>query len=357
MIKRLRILIADDSGVYRRILARAVREAAVVSGAAAHMEDVELMAAENGVEALKKLAVQSVDLCLLDLHMPVMDGMEALRYIRRTYINLPVIMISSLSPASARMTIQALGLGAVDFICKPEGSDFEQNMVSIRRLLSNLFVHILPSVSMQNGAATGQTASGKISRWAPDVLLIASSTGGPAALNRVIPSLQVTLPVLVVQHMPAGFTTMFAQSLNDKSQLAVAEGKENELVEPGRVLIAPGGYHMTVQKLPGRRIIQLKKTEPVCGVRPSADVLFTSAAQAYEGRRVLVVVLTGMGHDGTAGVEELKRHTDCRCLTQSEKTCVVYGMPRSVAEAGLSDETWDIDSIAGRIGQLVGPAA
>lgn len=348
MNDHLRILVADDSVVYRRILARAVQTA---------VGEAEILPAENGVQVLRLLAAGRVDACLLDIHMPVMDGLETLRHIREKYARLPVILISGSSRDSAQITVQALGLGALDFIRKPEGMDFDRNMAFISRHLAGLMGQILPG--RPSAAAAGAPAQAlPAGRWLPDVVLVASSTGGPAALEKVIPRLGADFPrpVLVVQHMPAGFTSMFAQSMDGKSPLAVSEARENDGVVSGRVLIAPGGLHMTVRETAGRRMIRLEKTEPVCGVRPSADVLFRSAAQAYAGRRVLAVVLTGMGRDGTDGVAALKRQTDCRCLTQSESSCVVYGMPRSVVEAGLSDETWDIDSMAARIIRLTEPA-
>lgn len=350
MNERPRIIVADDSAVYRRILARAATAAA---------GEAEILPAENGAQVLELLAARRVDVCLLDLHMPVMDGLETLRHIRREHPGVPVVLISGSAAGSARLTVQALELGALDFIRKPEGADFNRNMDDIRAHLAGLFGQVLPGRRAPAGNPAQAPARRLTGPWVPDVVLIAASTGGPSALETVVPRLPADFPrpVLVVQHMPAGFTAMFAGSLSQKSWLPVAEAQQNDEIRPGRVLIAPGGLHMTIHgRAPGRRIVRMEKTEPVCGVRPSADVLFRSAAQAYQGGRVLAVVLTGMGRDGTDGVAELKRLTDCRCLTQSEETCVVYGMPRSIAEAGLSDEVWDIDIMAARICRMTGAA-
>lgn len=350
MSERPRIIVADDSAVYRRILARAAVAAA---------GEGEILPAENGVQVLELLAAGRVDACLLDLHMPVMDGLETLRHIRKEYAGVPVVLISGSAASSARLTMQALELGALDFIQKPEGADFDRNMAKIREHLAGLFGQILPGRSGAAKKPARPPAPAPAGLWVPDVVLIASSTGGPSALEAVVPQLPADFPrpVLVVQHMPAGFTAMFAGSLGRKSRISVAEARQDDTIRPGRVLIAPGGLHMTVHGgAHGPHTVRMEKTEPVCGVRPSADVLFRSVAQTYPGRRVLAVVLTGMGRDGTDGVAELKRRTDCRCLTQSEKTCVVYGMPRSVAESGLSDEVWDIDTMAARIRRLTEPA-
>lgn len=348
MNNRLRILVADDSAVYRRIFSLAARQAA---------GDAEIVLAENGGQVLELLAERPVDICLLDVCMPVMDGLETLRHIREKYARMPVILVSGSSPDSVRLTLQALGLGAVDFIPKPQGADFDHNLESIRRHLEQLFAGVRPDTPTVAEKRAPAPAVRSSTPWVPDVVLIAASTGGPAALDKVIPRLHGDLPrpVLVVQHMPSGFTAMLAQTLNSKSALPVTEAREGDEAVPGHVLIAPGGYHMTVRPGNRRPVIHLTRSEPVCGVRPSADVLFASAAESYAGRKVLTVVLTGMGRDGTDGVARLKRSADCRCLIQSRETCVVFGMPGSVQEAGLCDEVYGIDAVAARIEQLVQP--
>lgn len=344
-MSRLSVLIVDDSGLYRRILSEAVTNAAA---------DSEVLLAENGLQALEILAAKRADACLLDVNMPVMDGLETLKRVKLSHPQLPVIMVSGDSKDGPALTVQALRLGALDFITKPLDQDFEANMLLMSSHLKALFDHI----RRQGGRRAPQSPARAGRRGAPagtrpaDLVVIASSTGGPVALEKVVPKLDAGFPkpILVVQHMPPDFTKAFSESLDRKSRIAVREAKEGDGIVPGRVLIAPGGYHMKVKRISAsEQRIRLEKSEPVCGVRPSADVLFASAASAYENMNVLAVVLTGMGKDGTDGVAALKEKTSCRCITQSERSCVVYGMPWSVCESGLSDGVFDIEEIAEQI--------
>ena len=345
----LRILIVDDSGVYRRILSKAVENA---------LEDAEIIAVEDGLKALEILSKKCVDACLLDVNMPVLNGIETLKRIKTKYSQLPVIMVSGDSKDGAKLTVQALGLGALDFIVKPLDKDFDANMEIISRHLKELFNQIKKSSPSEICKKINKVIQSNKSTGIKniDLVVIASSTGGPSALEKVIPKLSGDFPkpVLIVQHMPPEFTKVFSESLNKKSKIEVAEAKDGDLIVPGKVFIAPGGFHMKAEKISAvKRIVKLDQSEFVCGVRPSADVLFASAAQAYEKMNVLAVVLTGMGKDGTAGVAALKGKTNCHCITQSEATCVVYGMPRSVSEIGLSDEVSDIDDMAEKIEMIV----
>lgn len=341
-----RVLIVDDSGIYRRILAEAVEKAEA---------QAKITQAGNGLTALETLAAEPADACLLDVNMPGLDGIETLKKIKERYPGLPVIMVSGDSKDGASLTVQALGLGALDFILKPLDRDFESNLLILSRHLSALFEQIRRPRSTVSSSGPGRAGVLRAARN-PDIVLIASSTGGPAALEKIIPRLgrDFPKPILVVQHMPPGFTKVFAESLNRKSRIEVAEAKDGDAVESGKVLIAPGGFHMKTEPVSGSgKAVRLEQSELVCGVRPSADVLFASAASCYETRNVLAVVLTGMGRDGAAGVAALKGKTGCHCITQSERTCVVYGMPRSICEAGLSDEVSDLEDIADRIEMTV----
>lgn len=344
-MSRLSVLIVDDSGLYRRILSEAVTDAAA---------DSEVLVAENGLKALEILTAKRADACLLDVNMPVMDGLETLKRVKMSHPQLPVIMVSGDSKDGPALTVQALRLGALDFITKPLDQDFETNMLLMSSHLKALFDHIRKRggrKAPQSPTKAGRCVGSAGFRPA-DLVLIASSTGGPVALEKVIPKLSADFPkpVLVVQHMPPDFTRAFSESLDRKSRISVREAKEGDGITPGRVLIAPGGYHIKMERVSAsERRIRLEKSEPVCGVRPSADVLFASAASAYEKMNVLAVVLTGMGKDGTDGVAALKEKTNCRCITQGEGSCVVYGMPRSICESGLSDEVFDIEEIAEQI--------
>jgi len=192
-------------------------------------------------------------------------------------------------------------------------------------------------------------------------VLIAASTGGPAALEQILSKLPAdySAPVLVVQHMPASFTRKMAESLSLKCRMPVAEAYDGEPVEAGKIMIAPGDMHMTVHKTAkeeGKRLVRLDTSPSYNGLRPSADVLFCSVATAYEGQSVLAVILTGMGSDGSIGVDELKRRAACRCIAQSKSTCAVYGMPRAAMAAGLVDEEAPPILLATRIIQLASRA-
>lgn len=188
-----------------------------------------------------------------------------------------------------------------------------------------------------------------------DLIVIAASTGGPDALESILTKLSGTLrqPILIVQHMPKKFTKIMANILNEKCQLRVAEAQQGDAIIAGQVLIAPGGQHMLVGLELGNKLIaELRDTPYLNGVRPSADVLFQSVAEICKGKNVLAAILTGMGRDGKNGVMEMKKECNCYCLVQSEGTCVVYGMPNSVVEAGLADEILDVEDIAERIQEL-----
>ncbi|HOP75527.1 MAG TPA: chemotaxis-specific protein-glutamate methyltransferase CheB [Bacillota bacterium] len=356
---KLRALIVDDSIVYRRILTAAVESTGVA---------VALQTASNGILALERLEQQAFDVILLDVNMPELDGIQTLRKIRAVYPDLAVIMVSSTGMENAEVTMQALEAGALDFIVKPLEEDYDRNLKILSDHLKVLFAQIRIRSYEKRGPTQPEKprpvvvpkleipkSPAKLN--GVDLVLIASSTGGPVAVEQIFSKLEpgFSKPILVVQHMPPDFTKVFAQNLDNKSVVKVIEGRRGDVVRAGQAIVAPGGYHMTVR--PGEHahhlVVELDQTPLVRGVRPAADVLFKSVANCFKGGRVLAVVLTGMGSDGTDGVAELKRRCQCYCITQSEASCVVYGMPRSVVEAGLSDETVDITMIASRIQEIV----
>ncbi|MZP29957.1 chemotaxis-specific protein-glutamate methyltransferase CheB [Heliobacterium undosum] len=408
LLEKLKVLIAEDTLVYRKILARAVES----TGLAA----VECTAS-NGLLAMERLQQHRIDVVLLDVHMPELDGLETLARISREHRELPVIMISGGGSDSAATTMKALSVGALDFIVKPAETDADKSMDRLRSQLQALFtqihmgkltsgkrdaapvrkaqpvndVHLRTSETQRSPAPVArppescaqppatppaqpaaQPAGQRKSAAAPeapggtqsskkramtgvDLVVIASSTGGPVALEKVLFPLPAAFskPILVVQHMPADFTRILAHTLGRKCALPVAEAGEGEVIAPGRILIAPGGTHMTVASQGKEKVVKLEKGPLVNGVRPAADVLFASLAKEWAGQRILAIILTGMGSDGMRGVTELKKRCDCYCLAQSEKTCVVYGMPRSVVEAGLADEVVDIADISARLTRIV----
>jgi two-component system chemotaxis response regulator CheB len=370
---RLRILIVDDTIVYRRILSDVVES----------LEDVMLVGtAPHGRLALAKLGQTPADLVLLDVEMPEMNGLEALREIRRNFPACSVVMISGANRSSAETTLRCLEMGALDFLHKPEGTDPEASRNELRDKLRPLLRHVQTRLNLHHGSGGRPPAdatepgrphveSRPVARpvvAAPrvaalpariDVVGIGVSTGGPNALAELIPRLPADFPVpiLLVQHMPPLFTASLAEHLDQKSKVKVREARDGEPVLPGSVYLAPGGKHMVVRRLPdgdggaSTPIVGLNENPPENSCRPSVDVLFRSLAAQYEGN-LLAVVMTGMGSDGCEGVRAMKRR-GCAVLTQSESSCVVYGMPLAVDEAGLSDEQVPLDRLAGRIVQWV----
>ena len=371
-----KVLIADDSALYRRILATAVALAA--PGAI-----IDLV--NDGVEVMEILSKNSYDLVLIDVNMPNKNGLETLSEIKPMYPNLPVVVISGVASKSAELTIEALELGALDFIPKPQSGSFDENMDHIVRPLKALMQQINDHSVRSNAISSRPTyrtgravrtqqplvpVSPRVSRTPTvvtnatpnissrkgdaesidgvDLVLIAASTGGPAALEKVVCRLSATFnkPILIVQHMPAGFTKALADKMNNRGSIRVTEAVSGSPLRPGQALLAPGGYHMVLDH---NNLIRLEQTDYVNGVRPSADVLFKSVAQEFRGNRVLCVVLTGMGTDATKGVGALKKSCKCYCITQNESSCVVYGMPRSLVISNLSDETLALDRISQRI--------
>lgn len=374
MRDKLKVLVVDDSLVYRGILTQAVEGTGLGE---------VIYTASNGALALERLEQGEIDVILLDVYMPDMDGLETLSIIKERYPEKTVIMISSGGTDGAELTVKALEMGAMDFILKPTENDMEKNMQRIRGYLHILFAQILTNRYSREfrGRIEATAATRPPMRQRPknkkrdrennaskqikghkdkfdgaDIILIASSTGGPVALEKIFNKLpsDIGVPILVVQHMPPTFTKMLSQTLDKKSRVTVEEGEVGAKLESNRVFLAPGGYHMVVKRKGCMDvIIDLEDTPHVHGVKPAADVLFSSVARAYRGKDVLVIVLTGMGNDGADGVRELKTHCNCHCITQSEESCVVYGMPKTVYEAGLSDEVVHIDKIAGRIIDIV----
>ena len=352
-MEKLRVLVVDDSAVYRKIISTAVDNTGMA---------VVEHTASNGVLALERLEHGLYDVVLLDVNMPEMDGIEALSKIKYRWPSIQVIMISGTGGKNAEITLRALELGAVDFLVKPLEADYEKNMEVVGTHLKLLFAQIqMKDFGKEFLRETAKKEpltqevllqAAKVHLTGVDLIVIASSTGGPVALEQIFGEIDkgFAKPVLVVQHMPPDFTKVLAQNLDRKSGVRVIEGNDGEVIRAGQAILAPGGFHMTVKTMEySNRCVKLDQSEFVLGVRPSADVLFKSIANAYQGARILAVVLTGMGSDGMAGVAELKRQCKCYCITQNEASCVVYGMPRSVVEAGLSDESSDIIHIARRI--------
>jgi two-component system chemotaxis response regulator CheB len=316
--------------------------------------------AKNGNDALKYVKETDPDVITLDVEMPGKGGLEALKEIMAIK-PVPVVMVSSLTKDGADVTMQALDAGAVDFVTKPSGTvppDMDKiggELLQKVLAASRASVRNASSRGMGPGKFPAQTAAQKkpAQGVAPgalarkqELLVVAASTGGPNALQEFIPALRkdFPLPVLIVQHMPPGFTSSFARRLDERSQLAVTEGCDGMPVRKGAVVVAPGGYHMLVGRKGAELVCRLSETPPVRSVRPAADVLFASVADVV-GAPVVVVVLTGMGKDGLDGTR-LLRARGAYVIAESRETCVIYGMPGAVVEAGLADEVLPLYSIA-----------
>lgn len=391
------VLIVDDSALMRNLVGRIIERTPGLRIADKAM---------NGEFALAKIPLCNPDVIVLDIEMPVMNGIEFLKERRRRGIDIPVIMLSSIAKEGSRVTMECLELGASDFVTKPSGSDSPDIGAVAERLTELLIGYgtkyasrklrrpvIIPepafiteqsktsSLLSRASSALSETAKTPASTSsAPsfssllgqpakketgvpvvplreggkiELIAIGISTGGPNALREVFKDIDPNLeqPILVVQHMPAGFTEEFANSLNNICPLEVKEAKEGDVVKKGRILIAPGNKHILVEKKPLATIVHLSDAEQRNGHRPSADVLFESVAQQYQNR-ALGVIMTGMGRDGAAQITEMRRQ-GAYTLGQDEESSIVYGMPKVAFEMGgiqkqvaLKDMAKEINKIA-----------
>ncbi|MCC6444588.1 MAG: chemotaxis response regulator protein-glutamate methylesterase [Armatimonadetes bacterium] len=334
MPRLIRVLIADDSAFMRRIITDILAEDPQIEVAAV---------ARDGQEALEKARETRPDVITLDIEMPRMDGIAALSAIMKER-PVPVVMISTLTREGTEATLRCLELGAVDFIPKPTGllspeaaRMKEQLVIKIK---TAAVARLLASLNAPKPAAPAPSPPRSVPAPRPSVgkghmrlVVIGTSTGGPRALQEVIPRLPGDLKaaVAVVQHMPAGFTRSLADRLNSLSSLYVKEAEAGDALEPGKALLAPGGWHMAVES---GQAVSLNQDPPLWGVRPSVDVTLKSAAAVF-GRRAVGVILTGMGRDGADGMAAVRQ---CGGVTiaEHESTCVVYGMPKTVIEAGTA---------------------
>jgi two-component system chemotaxis response regulator CheB len=354
--EKIRVLVVDDSATYRRIVRSALEDDA----------EIEVVGtAANGKIALQKIDQLRPDVVTLDIEMPEMDGLETLAEIGKKHPNLRAIMVSSTTERGASATIDALSLGAFDFVTKPASSgSMEESLTILQDELLPKIKRCVPQKTDRSAApaaAPRRTVPKVFAEPFPirrEVVLIGVSTGGPNALMKLIPALPGDLPtgVLIVQHMPPLFTAQLAARLDSLSELTVREAQGNELVSPGEVLIAPGGRHMEVEKSGGEIRTRLTDEPPENNCRPAVDPLFRTAAKIY-GKKALGVILTGMGHDGLDGTQALKEQGSFM-IVQDEASCVVYGMPRFIVEGGLADRVLSLDDIADEIVQHVnGPFA
>lgn len=339
---KIRVLVVDDSAFVRQALTRML-------GSSPDMEVVGV--AVDGRDGLEKVQALKPDVVTLDIQMPRMGGLEALERIM-TLCPVPVLLLSSQTREGAEVTLRGLELGAMDFVDKSSVQG-AMNLLSLAEEL-RAKVRALASVPPERIHGLILQAEQRLAAPAPHtrkaaVVAIGTSTGGPPALQAIIPRLPEGLDsaILVVQHMPVGFTRSLAERLDARSALRVREADDGEAVVPGQVLIAPAGRHMKVKKRGGSIKVWLDDEPRSALHRPSADVLMTSVAKAY-GSQALGVILTGMGSDGVEGLRAI-RQAGGRTLAESEETCVIYGMPKAAVEAGVVDRTAPLTRMADEI--------
>jgi two-component system chemotaxis response regulator CheB len=362
----LKAFIVDDTITYRKILTDAIST----------FPDINIIGtAPSGEIALKKIAIDKPDIVFLDVHMPGLNGIETLKQIKTGNPEIAVVMVSGISSRSTSDTIEALQIGAIDFIRKPDNNDVRKNTEQLHNDINSVlrfFDLKMRTRIIQNNSSNNFNHFQKeeLSPIPSEQLTIAQplhllqskvpqsfgicaigvSTGGPEALSKLIPKIpeDFPIPIVLVQHMPPLFTKSLAESLSRRSKMKVVEAYENAPITKGTVYLAPGGKHMVLRNVNGVMVTGINDEPPENSCRPSIDVLFRSVAAHYGDNGVLAVILTGMGNDGLNGVRTLKRKK-CLCLTQSESSCVVYGMPRAIDEAGLSDKSLSLEMIADEI--------
>ncbi len=354
------ILVVDDSALMRRVLCDIIE-----NDGRFHVQD----RAVNGLEALELLSKKTYDAVMLDVNMPQMNGLELLRELQRRGISAKVMMVSTDTKEGAKTTLDALELGALDFIQKPgnaaacRGGAFQKRLLEILELVIESNVRISApdrapgrtEVRMPARPPVITSAGYSAATGGNKIVAIASSTGGPKALQDVIPRLpkNITVPVVVVQHMPAGFTASLAERLDSLSEINVREAAEGDILEAGTAYIAMGGKHLNIVRKAGKSCIHYSDEPPREGVKPCANYMYESLLDSdYD--QVVCVVMTGMGADGTKGIGNLKFRKKIYAIAQEASTCAVYGMPKSIVNAGLADRIVPLDQIAQEIIMNVG---
>lgn len=374
------ILVADDSALMRRVICDIINT------------DERFQAIDtcnDGLQAYEKIKKKRYDAIVLDVYMPRMDGLQLLEKLQAEKINATVVVVSTVTTKGAAVTMRAMELGAVDFVTKPQniieakGKDFRERLLD---MLAAVLRVDTPRGQTRISTAARTASSGIGARSAPgrqdvasvmsiprkrvgarhrlpaprrtgnDLVVLACSTGGPKALHSVVPFLspKMDAPVVIVQHMPVGFTQSLATRLNEVSKVTVKEAAEGEQLRKGVVYIAPGGKHLEIKNAPGgMHKVHLSDAPAIGGLRPCANITYESLVNSQYDR-IVCVVMTGMGADGTTGIMHLDKRKPIHVIAQNAQTCVVYGMPRAIAEAGYTDEIVPLESIADTIMKNVG---
>ena len=343
-MKKIKLLIVDDSAIVRRIFSEELSK----------FPDIEIVGtAPDPFVARDKIVNLKPDVITLDIEMPRMDGLTFLKKLMR-YYPIPVIIVSALTPKGGEMTLEALDVGAVDVIGKPGGSYSVENL-SVQ-LAEKIRGASRVTMSKKNVTDTPETLKPEpvkaLSQTSNKIIAIGASTGGTEALKNVLVKMPANSPgIVVVQHMPAKFTTAFAERLNGICQIKVREAENNDSVTPGTALIAPGNFHMILRRSGARYYVEIKDGPMVHHQRPAVDVLFKSTAK-YAGANSIGVILTGMGSDGAEGLLEMK-NAGAKTVGQDEKTCVVYGMPKEAVKLGAVDREVPLDQVTSEIIRMV----
>ena len=352
-----KILIIDDSALMRTVLSDIIN-------ADPRFQVVDK--ARDGVEALELLKKNTYDAVVLDINMPRMDGITMLKEVQKAKIKAKIMMASTDTKEGAKVTMDALDLGALDFVHKPDrasecrGEDFVKQFINTLAAVADSKAPTLSKAFSFEDAKESRKVVELVTKSAGKItgnriVAIASSTGGPRALQAVIPKLPKKLkaPVVLVQHMPEGFTASLAERLDSLSEVKVKEAAEGDALQPGWVYISRGGKHMHIVKSGGKSTIHYMDGPTREGVRPCANFMYESLMESdYD--EVCCVVLTGMGADGTEGIRNLKSKKKVYVIGQEESTCTVYGMPKAVATAGLVDQVVKLDNVAQEIIMHVG---
>ncbi|KQC47258.1 MULTISPECIES: protein-glutamate methylesterase/protein-glutamine glutaminase [Geobacillus] len=347
-MKTIKVLVVDDSAFMRKWISDFLSE---------HPRLEVVGTARNGQEALDKIALLRPDVVTLDVEMPVMNGLETLRRIMHKQ-PLPVVMVSSTTREGAENTITAMQYGAVDFVAKPSGP-ISLDLYKVKDELIRKVLHAseanVRALAAHRPALAVRRPPAQTARSQKTVVAIGTSTGGPRALETVLTQLppDFAAPVVIVQHMPKGFTKSLADRLNALAAITIKEAEDGELLRNGTAYIAPGGVHLIVREEGGALKARFDESPPRAGHRPAVDVLFESLAAIRRCRKI-AVIMTGMGSDGTAGVKKLKESGNTKAIAEARETAVIFGMPRAAIEAGVVDVIVPLDSIAAAIVQLIG---
>ena len=341
----IKVMIVDDSAVVRGVVRRLLDADPQLEMTAA---------ASNGELALKALGQHAVDVVLLDIEMPVMDGLDALRRIVVEHPAVKVIMVSTLTRRNAEISLEALKIGAADYVAKPEAgiataTEFGRDLIAkVKALAASRGSRLVvpPSSPVRAASANAELRYSRARRPVARALGIGASTGGPPALLKLFRDLQgaaTRQPILLTQHMPATFTALLAEQIERAAGRPCAEGRDGEPVLPGRIYVAPGGWHMTIENGPTSPVIRLDQGAPQHFCRPAVDPMLRSLAAVY-GDGALAAILTGMGADGALGCEAVAR-AGGRFIAQDQATSAVWGMPAAAAATGLAEAVLPLDEI------------